>query len=197
MSFKRFGRYSLARQKYRIDPSTHLILRPASVRHATVNRMRTPLVALIIVGALTCSAGDLQGLKAAAGRYVAAMKAILALPKTADCSDTSSEGSKYAAAKTGYYQAARQAMPILLQMVKGEKMDTGYGQDLIELLRGFGEDEDQEATIMLESRLRRCGYSVESLRARTAIEAARQSAERFRNDFRHLQGTEKPSGESG
>jgi hypothetical protein len=150
--------------------------------------MRAALVALIMIGALTSSADDLQGLKAAAGRYVAAMKAVLALPKTADCSDTSSEGSKYAAAKTGYYQAARQAMPTLLQLVKGEKTDSGYGQDLIELFRGFGEDEDQEATIMLESRLRRCGYSVESLRARKAIEDARQSAERFLNDFRHLPG---------
>jgi hypothetical protein len=150
--------------------------------------MRTPLVALMMIGALTSSADDLQALKAAAGRYVAAMKVVLALPKTADCSDTSSEGSTYAAAKIGYYQAARQAMPILLQMVKGQKTESGYGQDLIELSRGFGEDEDQEATIMLESRLRRCGYSVESLRARKAIEDAWQSAERFLNDFRHLQG---------
>ena len=79
-------------------------------------------------------------------------------------------------------------MPALLQLVKGEKTDTAYGQDLIELFRGFGEDEDQEATMMLESRLRRCGYSVESLRARKAVEDARESAERFLNDFRHLQG---------
>jgi hypothetical protein len=73
-------------------------------------------------------------------------------------------------------------------MVKGEKTDSGYGQDLIELFRGFGEDEDQEATVMLESRLRRCGDSVESLRARKSIEDARQSASRFLNDFRHLEG---------
>lgn len=79
-------------------------------------------------------------------------------------------------------------MPALLQLVKGEKTDSGYGQDLIELFRGFGEDEDQEATIFLESRLRRCGYSVESLRARKSIEDARQSAERFLNDFRHFEG---------
>lgn len=152
-------------------------------------QMRTLFVALIMVGALTSSADDLQALKAAAGRYVAAMKAVLALPKTADCSDTSTKGSEYANAKMAYYQAARQAMPALLQMVKGEKTDTGYGQDLIELFRGFGEDEDQEATIMLESKLRRCGYSVEPLRARKAIEDAQQSAERFLNDFRRLQGT--------
>jgi hypothetical protein len=193
MSIKRFGLYSVARQKYRsVQPQLilqpDLILQLASVRHASVYKMRTPLVVLIMIGALTSYADDLQGLKAAAAHYVAVMKVVLALPKTTDCSDTSSEGSEYAAAKMRYYQAARQAMPTLLQMVKGEKADSGYGQDLIELFRGFGEDEDQEATITLESRLRRCGYSVESLRARKAIEDARQTAERFLNDFRHLQG---------
>jgi hypothetical protein len=99
----------------------------------------------------------------------------LALPKTADCSDTSTKGSECAAAKIAYHQAARRAMPALLQMVKGEKTDSGYGQDLIELFHGFGEDEDQEATITLELKLRRCGYSVEPLRARKAIQDARQS----------------------
>jgi hypothetical protein len=150
--------------------------------------MRRLFVALIMIGALTSSADELQALKAAAGLYVAAMKAVLALPETADCSDTSAKGSEYATAKMTYYQAARRAMPALLQMVKGEKTDSGYGQDLIELFRGFGEDEDQEATITLELKLRRCGYSVESLRARKAIEDARQSAERFLNDFRRLEG---------
>jgi hypothetical protein len=98
------------------------------------------------------------------------------------------KGSEYATEKMEYYQAARRAIPALLQLVKGEKTDSGYGQDLIELFRGFGEDEDQEATIFLESRLRRCGDSVESFRARQAIEDARQTAERFLKDFRRLQG---------
>ena len=155
---------------------------------ATVYRVRNLLVALIVIEALTTSADELQAVKAAARRYVATMKAVLALPKTADCWDTSTKGSEYASAKIAYYQAARRAMAALLQLVKGEKTDSGYGQDLIELFRGFGEDEDQEATIMLESRLRRCGYSEESLRARKAIEDARESAERFLNDFHHLQG---------
>ena len=150
--------------------------------------MKALVVALITPVALMAAADDLGAIKAAAGRYVAAMKAVLALPKTTDCWGTSTKGSEYATAKMEYYQAARQAMPALLQLVKGEKTDSGYGQDLVELFRGFGEDEDQEATMMLESRLRRCGYSEESLRARKAVEDARQSAERFLNDFRHLQG---------
>jgi hypothetical protein len=150
--------------------------------------MKTLLVALITPVALMAAADDLGALKAAAGRYVAAMKAVLALPKTTGCWNTSTKGSEYATAKIEYYQAARRAMPSLLQLVKGEKTDSGYGQDLIELFRGFGEDDDQEATTMLESRLRRCGFSVESLRAWKAIEDARQSAERFLNDFRRLQG---------
>ena len=151
--------------------------------------MKTLVVALITPAALTVAADDLGALKSAAGRYVAAMKAVLALPKTADCWDASTKGSEYATAKIAYHQAARRALPALLELVKGEKTDSGYGQDLIELFRGFGEDEDQEATIMLESMLRRCGNSLESLRARKAIEDARQSAERFLNDFRRLQGT--------
>jgi hypothetical protein len=150
--------------------------------------MKALVVALITPVALMAAADDLGALKAAAGRYFAAMKAVLALPKTADCSDTSTKGSEYATAKIACYQAARRAMPVLLQLVKGEKTDSRYGQDLIELFRGSGEDEDQEATIMLESMLRRCGYSLESLRARKAIEDARQSAERFLNDFHRLQG---------
>jgi hypothetical protein len=150
--------------------------------------MKTLVVALITPAALTVAADDLGALKSAAGRYVAAMKAVLALPKTADCWDASTKGSEYATAKIAYHQAARRALPALLELVKGEKTDSGYGQDLIELFRGFGEDEDQEATIMLESMLRRCGNSLESLRARKAIEDARQSAERFLDDFRHLQG---------
>jgi hypothetical protein len=86
------------------------------VGRASVYQMRTLLVALIMICALTSSADELQALKAAAGRYVAAMKAVLALPKTADCADTSTKGSEYATAKMAYYQAARRAMPALLQM---------------------------------------------------------------------------------
>jgi hypothetical protein len=138
--------------------------------------MKTLVVALITPAALTVAADDLGALKSAAGRYVAAMKAVLALPKTADCWDASTKGSEYATAKIAYHQAARRALPALLELVKGEKTDSGYGQDLIELFRGFGEDEDQEATIMLESMLRRCGNSLESLRARKAIEG--RAAER-------------------
>jgi hypothetical protein len=106
--------------------------------------MKRLVVALITPIALTAAADDLGVLKAAAGRYVAAIKTVLALPKTTDCWDTSTKDSEYATAKMEYYQAARRAMAALLQLVKGEKTDSAYGQDLIELFRGFGEDEDQE-----------------------------------------------------
>ena len=78
--------------------------------------MKTLLVALITPVALMAAADDLGALKTAAGRYVAAIKTVLALPKTTDCWDTSTKGSQYATAKMEYYQAARRAMPALLQL---------------------------------------------------------------------------------
>jgi hypothetical protein len=52
-------------------------------------QMRTLVVALIMLDAVASPADDLGALKEAARRYVASMKAVLALPKTEDCSDTS------------------------------------------------------------------------------------------------------------
>jgi hypothetical protein len=51
------------------------------------------------------------------------------------------KAAEYAAAKVVYYKAPRKAMPSLIQMAKGEKTDNGYGEDLIELFRGSGEEE--------------------------------------------------------
>ena len=41
---------------------------------------------------------------------------------------------------------ARQAMPALLQMAKGQETDGRYGNELTEIFRGFGEARDEEAT---------------------------------------------------
>ena len=95
--------------------------------------MRAVFVAFIMLVVSTALADDLEALKAAARRYVAAMKAVL---KTADCSEGIVEASEYAAAKVAYYAAARQAMPALLQMAKGEKTDSRYGQELTEIFDG-------------------------------------------------------------
>jgi hypothetical protein len=75
--------------------------------------MRSLLVALIVLGAVTGSGDDLGTLKEAARHYVAAMKAVLALSGASDYSETIAKAGQYAAAKKAYYDAARQAMPAL------------------------------------------------------------------------------------
>jgi hypothetical protein len=150
--------------------------------------MTGALVASAMLGAFVSYADDLHALREAAARYVAAMKAVLNLPKTADCSDISAKADDYATAKVAYYKAARVAMPSLVQMIKGEKTDKRYGQDLIELFRGFGEEEDEEATVMLMSKLRGCETSYQLIQVRKAVEDARQSAEQFLKDFGRLDG---------
>jgi hypothetical protein len=117
-------------------------------------KMQGPFVAFIMLGAITSSADDLRTLKAAARRYVASMKAVPALPDAPDCSETIAKAGEYAAAKMAYYQAAGQAMPALLQIAKGEKTDSRFGNELTEIFRGFGEDKDKEITRILGKSIR-------------------------------------------
>ena len=83
--------------------------------------MPSLVVAFIIMTVITASADDLDDLKAASVRYVDAIKAALALSNGSDCSEAIAKANEYAAAKVAYYQAARQAMPALLQIAKGKK----------------------------------------------------------------------------
>jgi hypothetical protein len=131
--------------------------------------MRTLFVAFIIVAAITAYADDLEGLKAASVRYVAAVKAALVLSDGAECSQTVANANGYAAAKIAYYDAARQAMPALLQITKGQDLDSSYGKELTEIFRGFDEDKDEEATRILDGKLDRCPASGERAQARKAI----------------------------
>ena len=150
--------------------------------------MRTLFVAFIMLGAVASSADDLGALEAAARRYVASMKAVLALPEAPDCSETIAKAGEYAAAKLNYYDAARKAMPALLQMAKGEKTGSHFGEDLMKIFRGFGEDADQEATVTLESKLNRCPETAKRSEAHKAVEQARQAAEQFIKDLGRLEG---------
>ena len=79
-------------------------------------------------------------------------------------------------------------MPSLVGMVKGENTDQRYGEDLIELFRGFGDEEDAEATVSLISKLRGCENSDQSAQLRKALEEAQQIAEEFLEDFGRLEG---------
>jgi hypothetical protein len=150
--------------------------------------MRSLLLAIVMVAATTAFADNLEDLKAAAVRYVAAMKAVPALSDGSDCTEAIARANEYAAAKIGYYRAARQAMPALLQIAKGE--NTGnYWRELTETFLGFGEDKDEEATESLEARLSRCRNVGERDQAVTAVENAKQIAEQFVKDFGRLEGT--------
>jgi hypothetical protein len=127
--------------------------------------MRSVLVAIIMLAAITAFAGNFEDLKAASVRYVAAMKAALAL----------SDDSELIAKANGY-TAARKAMPDLLQMAKGRKADTGYGNELTEIFRGFGKEKNEEATGALEAKLNRCPSSDQRDQARVAVDHAKQIA---------------------
>lgn len=143
----------------------------------------------MIVATITAFAGNLEDLKAASVHYVAAMKAVLVIPDDSDCPGLVAKANDYAAAKVAHYMAVRKAMPALLQMAKGQKTDTGYGNELTEIFGGFGEERDEEATGTLEAKLNRCPGSDQRAQARLAIEHAKQIAEQFVKDFGRLEGT--------
>jgi hypothetical protein len=150
--------------------------------------MAGAFVASAMLGTFVSYADDLQALREAAGCYVVAMKAVLNLPKAADCSEICAKADDYAASKVAYYKAARVAMPSLVQMTKGEKTDKRYGEDLIELFDGFGDEEDEEATVTLMSKLRGCETSSQLIQVWKAVEDAKRVAEQFLKDFGRLKG---------
>ena len=154
----------------------------------TPNGVTIAVIASMMLGSFASEADDFQVLKEAAGRYVIAIKAVLGIPEAADCSEITCKACEYAAAKVAYYKAARRAMPALLQLAKGEKTDDRYGQDLIELFRGSGEEDDEQATVMLGSKLRDCDHSRQRCQEREAVEDAEKIAEQFLKDFGQLAG---------
>ena len=154
----------------------------------TESEMRAVFVAFIIVAAIAAYADDLADLKAASGRYVASMKAALALSDDSDCSEMIARANEYAAAKVAYYRAARRAMPALLEMAKGQETSNGYGDELTEIFRGFGEDRDEEVTETVEAKLNGCPSSNQRDQAQLAIEQAKEIAEQFIKDFGRLEG---------
>jgi hypothetical protein len=151
-------------------------------------QMQPVLVAFIMLVAITSSANGLEALKEAAVRYVAAMKVALAISDDSDCPGLVAKANDYGAAKLAYYTAARNAMPALLQMAKGQKTDTGFGSELAEIFRDFGEETDEEATDALEAKLSRCPTSDQRDQARLAVDHAKQIADQFVKDFNRLEG---------
>jgi hypothetical protein len=76
--------------------------------------MRGLIVLFLVLFARASLAGDLEALKSAAERYVAAMKVVLEAGENPSCYTTGKNASAYAVAKVAYYNAARQAMSALL-----------------------------------------------------------------------------------
>jgi hypothetical protein len=143
--------------------------------------MRSILAAITMVSATTAFADNLEDLKAASVRYVAAMKVALTLLDEAVCSETVAKANEYAAAKVAYYKAARRAMSALLQIAKGQETNSGYGNEL-------SEDRDEEVTETLDAKLNRCPSSDQRDQACLAIEESEETAERFITDFGRLDG---------
>jgi hypothetical protein len=112
------------------------------------------------------------------------MKAVLARSDGSDCSERIAKENEYAAAKVDYYRAAWQAMPDLLQMTKRDP----YGEELTRIFQGFGENRDQEASGMLEAKLKLCPKSDQRDQACLAVQRAQQIAEQFVKDFGGLEG---------
>jgi hypothetical protein len=151
--------------------------------------MKTRLAtAFFLIAAVGARAGNLDTLKAAAIRYVAAMESALGLSETSSCPQIIAVANEYAKAKTAYYGAARTAMPTLLQSARGESSGTVEEKELTEIFRGFGEDQDEKASAVLENKLRACPTSDEREKARSAIDTARQVAEKFLEAFGQMEG---------
>jgi hypothetical protein len=146
------------------------------------------LIAFFLIATVGARAGNLDTLKAAAKSYVAAMESALALSETSSCAEIIAVANEYAKAKIAYYDAARAAMPTLLHSARGESSGTVDEKELTEIFRGFGEDQDEEASAALEGKLGACPTSNESEKARAAIDGARQVAEKFLQEFGQMLG---------
>jgi hypothetical protein len=154
-----------------------------------VEEVKTALFAMLfLVGAVGAQAGNLDALKATAKSYVLAIQSALGLSETSSCPQIIAVANEYARAKTSYYGAARAAIPTLLQSARGENSGTVDEQELIEIFRGFGEDQDEEASAVLESKLGECPTSDEREKASSAINRARKVAEQFVKDFQGMEG---------
>jgi hypothetical protein len=142
--------------------------------------MRVVLIALLMSAGFTATADDFEILRDTAERYLAAMKAALALSDDSECSETIAKAEEYAAAKVAYHRAARQVMRAAIQGPTGQN----NGKELISIFRGFGPDKDEEAMMELEARLARCPASDERDHAQKAVERSASHTRAIRRGLR-------------
>jgi hypothetical protein len=81
-----------------------------------------------------------------------ATSSVLSLTAAADCAEIIDRADEYAAAKLAYYYAAQEAVPTVLQEAR-ERRPEIVKRELIDVLKGFGEDVDEEAIMAVESRI--------------------------------------------
>ena len=151
--------------------------------------MRTLLVALFLVPFVTTRAGDLDALKVAARSYVAAMAAAVTLQENSPECAIIASAKAYAATKIAYYDAARAALPTLLQLAKGESADSLDAKELVAIFRGNGVALEAESENALQYALTKCRQDSEATKnAKAELARAKKVAEDFVKDFGKIEG---------
>jgi hypothetical protein len=156
-----------------------------------IERMATVLFWFFLMAVTSARVEDLNTLEHEARLYVWAMEAALALPKNSPKSEVINKAKEYAAAKIAYYDAARTAMPALLESAKSETTDNPVAKELAEIFKDFGEDEEAQADAALKAALDKRDkreQSDETTQAKAELARAQEVAEQFVQDFGKLQG---------
>jgi hypothetical protein len=151
--------------------------------------MRTLLVALFLVLLAAARARDLDALETAAKRYEAAMDAAVTLQENSPASAIIATAKAYAASKIAYYDAARAALPTLLQLAKGESADSLDAKELVAIFRGNGVVLEAESENALQYALTKCRQDSDATKnAKAELARAKKVAEDFVKDFGKIEG---------
>jgi hypothetical protein len=151
--------------------------------------MRSLLVVLFLVPVVTARAGDLDALKVAARSYVDAMAAAVTLQENSPECAIIASAKAYAATEIAYYDAARAALPTLLQLAKGESADSRDAKELVAIFRGNGLALEAESENALQYAFTKCWQdSDETKNAKAELARAKKVAEDFVKDFGKLEG---------
>lgn len=151
--------------------------------------MRSLLVALFLVPVVTARAGDLDALKVAAQRYEASMGAAVALQEDSPESAIIATAKTHAATKIAYYEAARAAMRVLLQLAKGDGTDSPDAKELVAIFKSNGVEREAESEDALQYALTKCRQDSNATKnAKAELARAKKVAEDFVRDFGKLEG---------
>ena len=103
------------------------------------------------------------------------------------CNHCLSQG--VAATKIAYYDAARAALPTLLQLAKGESADSLDAKELVAIFRGNGVALEAESENVLQYALTKCRQDSDATgNAKAELARAKKVAEDFVRDFGEIEG---------